>query len=71
MVLFKYRLPNGNVFIWLGTGGIWGRSKGIDNVLILYGGDVLMLETVKTIPLWKKEVVEDVNNLSYEEFVKK
>lgn len=71
MVLFKYKLPNDNVFIWLGKGGTWGKSEGIDNVLVLAGGDVLFLKTVKAIPLWKEEVKEDVKNLSQEEFTKK
>ena len=51
MVLFKYKLPNGNVLIWLGTGETWGRSEGVDNVLILEGGDVLFLKTTKVIPI--------------------
>jgi hypothetical protein len=71
MVLFKYRLPNGNILIWLGTGGIGGKSEGIDNVLVLDGGDVLFLKTTKVIPLNKQEVKEDIKNLSYEEFAKK
>lgn len=65
MVLSKYKLPNGNVFMWLGTG------KSVDNVLILEGGDVLFLKTTRVIPLWKEEVREDIKNLKYEQFAKK
>ena len=71
MVLFKYKLPNGNVLIWLGRGGIWGESEGVDNVLILEGGDVLILKTIKAIPLWEDDIRKDIKNLSYEEFAKK
>lgn len=71
MSLFKYKLPNGNVFIWLGRGGIWGKSEGVDNVLVLYRGDVLFLKTIKVIPLYREEVREDIKNMSYEEFAKK
>lgn len=71
MVLFKYKLPNGNVLIWLGTGETWGKSKGVDNVLILEGGDVLPLKATNVISLWKEEVKEDIKNLEYEEFAKK
>lgn len=71
MVLFKYKLPNGNVFIWLGGGGIWGESEGVDNVLVLDGGDVLILKTIKAIPLREDEIRKDLKNLSYEEFAKK
>ena len=71
MVLSKYKLPNGNVFIWLGTGETWGRSSGVNNVLILEGGDVVSLKTTNVTPLWKEEVREDIKNLKYEEFAKK
>ena len=71
MVLTKYKLPNGNVLIWLGRGGIWGKSEGVDNVLVLAGGDVLFLKTVKIIELYKEKVREDIKSLSREEFAKK
>jgi hypothetical protein len=71
MVLTKYRLPNDNVFIWLGRGGIWEKSEGEDNVLILAGGDALFLKTFRTIELQNDEVKRDIENMSYEEFVKK
>ncbi len=71
MIVTKYTLPNGNVFIWLGTGGIWTSSKGVDNILVLEGGDVLFLKTIKEVSLWKDEVKEDIEKLSFDEFVKK
>ena len=71
IILSKYKLPNGNVFFWLGTGGIWGKTTGIDNVLVLDGGDVLFLETTKVISLHKEGVREDIKNLNHEEFAKK
>jgi len=69
--LFLNTLPNENVFIWLGKGGMWGESGGMDNVLILAGGDVLFLKTIKAISLLKEGVKEDIKNLSYKEFNKK
>jgi len=71
MVLFKYRLPNGNVFIWLGTGRGWGGSEGIDNVLVLAGGDVLFLETRSVLSLAEEEVRKDLQKLGYEKFAEK
>lgn len=71
MVLFRYKLPNGNVLIWLGTGAGWGTSEGIDNVLALEGGDVLLLKTTRVISLWEEGIREDIKNLNYEDFVKK
>lgn len=71
MVLTKYKLPNDNVLIWLGRGGIWGKSEGVDNVLVLAGGDVLFLQTSKILELRREEVREDIKNLSYEELAKK
>jgi hypothetical protein len=65
MALFKYKLPNGNVFIWLAT------SEGIDNLLVLEGGDVLILKTTTVVSLNKEEVKEDIKLLSFEEFVEK
>lgn len=71
MVLFKYKLPNENVFIWVGKGGIWGKSEGVDNVLVLAGGEVLFLKTIETISLWDEKVKEDIKNMGHEEFAKK
>jgi len=74
MVLSKYRFSNGNIFIWLGKGGIWGKGQekgGIDNVLILAGGEVLLLKTVKVLPLYEEKVKEDIKTLKYEDFIEK
>jgi hypothetical protein len=71
MTLQKYSLPNGNTILWLGKGGVWGSSDDLDNVMILTGGDVLFLKTIKTISLRDEEIREDLQKLSYEEFIKK
>jgi len=71
MVLSKYKLPNGNVFIWLGTGGVWGESEGLDNVLILAGGDILFLKTAKVLSLYQEKVRADVESLGHKEFAAK
>ena len=72
MVIFTERLPNGNVFMWLGTGIGWKESEsGIDNALVLTGGDVLLLKTAGTIPLHNKEIVEDLKNLDFTAFCEK
>jgi len=71
MVLSKFKLPNDNVLIWLGTGGLWGKTEGVDNVLILAGGDVLFLETIKTIALHDEVIREDIANLSCEAIIAK
>lgn len=71
MIVDKYKLPNDNVLIWLGTGKGWAESGGIDNVLVLAGGDVLFLKTIKELPLNQKEVREDIKNLSHNKFVEK
>jgi hypothetical protein len=71
MTLLKYKLPNDNVVIWLGSGVGWGKNEGIDNVLILAGGDVLYLKTIKELSLSNNQVREDLKNLSYNELCKK
>jgi hypothetical protein len=71
MVLSRYKLPNDNVLIWLGTGGMWGKTKGVDNVLILAGGDVLFLETTKMISLHDQAFREDLANLNPEAIITK
>lgn len=74
MVLFKHRFPSGNIFIWLGKGDIWGKGlkkAGIDNVLILAGGDVLFLKTAKVLPLYEEKIKEDIKTLTHEDFIKK
>lgn len=72
MPIFKWKLPNGNTFIWFGRGIGWKESKdNIDNALILAGGDLLFLKTAEYLSLIDKEVERDIKNLSYEEFIKK
>jgi len=71
MTLLKYKLPNDNVVIWLGSGFGWVKNDGIDNVLILAGGDVLYLKTIKRLSLSDNQVREDLKNLSYNKFYKK
>lgn len=74
MVLSKHRFSNGNTFICLGKGGIWGKGEkeeGINNVLILETGEVLFLKTVKVLPLHDKKVKEDLKKLNCEEFISK
>lgn len=72
MTLSKHKLRNGNVFIWLGKSEIWGKGgeeEGVDNVLILAGGEVLFLKTAKVLPLYEEKVREDLKILEYEEFI--
>ena len=72
MVIFRERLPNGNVFMWLGTGPGWKEDEsGIDNALVLTGGDVLLLKTAGMLPLHNKEALADLKDLDYKDFCKK
>lgn len=74
MVLCKCKFSNGNTFIWLGKGGIWGKGekeKGINNVLILEDSEVLFLRTVKVLPLHDEKVKEDLKKLNCEDFINK
>jgi hypothetical protein len=74
MVMSKYKLSDGNTFICFGQGGIWGRGEneeGINNLLILEGGEVLFLKTVKVLPLHDEKVKEDLKKLKCEEFINK
>jgi hypothetical protein len=65
-MLDKYRMPNDNVFIWLGT-----TEKKVNNVLILAGGDVLFLEAIRTLSLMKEEVRNDIRTLDPSSLIKK
>ena len=58
----KYKLPNGNVFLWLGPGTGVEKNLGIENVLVLEGGEVLLFKSAITIPLYKQEVISDFRN---------
>lgn len=62
MITNKYKLPNGNTLIWLGNQPIYG----CENILILAGGDVLFLKSVKTFGV--KEIQRDIKALDYDEF---
>jgi len=71
VTLFKYRLSNGNVLIWLGTGEGWKTSQGIDNVLVTHGGQVLILRTVKVLSMMSAETKRDLETLDAEQFAGK
>ena len=65
MIEQKYKLPNGNIFIWLGNQPIYD----CENVLILSGGDVLFLKRVRK---ERSEIIrEDMNKLEKDEFLDK
>ena len=59
------RLLNGNILIWLFS------DRGLDNILILNGGDILFLKTVHTIHLRNPETIEDLKSLRPREFMEK
>ena len=65
MIAHRYKLPNGNTLIWLGNQPIYE----CENVLILAGGDVLFLKPVKK--LYVKELQQDMEKLSQQEFLEK
>ena len=65
MIEAKHELSNGNVLIWLGNQPI----NRCEHVLLLAGGDVLFLETVKT--LQSDELRADLGALSEADFTKK
>jgi len=65
--IFKHKLSNGNTLIWLGK---W-KNDVIDNVLILSGGDVLLLKSICHISLMSSDVRSDLLNLSTYDFIKK
>lgn len=65
MIEQKYELPNGNVFIWLGNQPI----HDCENVLILYGGDVLFLKATRK---ERSETIrEEIERLEKGEFLDK
>lgn len=43
----------------------------INNVLVLSGGDVLFLKTEGILPLWKKDIQDDLEKLDCKTFSKK
>jgi len=62
LIQSKYKHPNGNVFLWLGSGSGIEKNLDIDNVLILDGGEVLLLKSVMSIPLYNQDVISDFRN---------
>ena len=62
----KFELPNGNIFFYLGS-----KVDGIEHVLILKGGTVMFLKTVRTVHLWKNDVIHDIKHLQPEELADK
>jgi len=67
MIENKFLLPNGNVLLW-----IPGKSKDkIENILILAGGDVLLLKSIKHISMLHSYYRDDVLSLPFNDFIKK
>ncbi len=58
-------LQNDNVFIWL---GYFDNTK-VNNVLILYGGEVLILKAIRRFDLNTMKTRDDILNMSVEEFI--
>mgnify|MGYP000054418713 CR=1 FL=1 len=65
MIEARHKLRNGNFLIWLGNQPI----DRCEHVLLLAGGDVLFLQTVKTLP--GNELRADLAALSQADFIKK
>jgi len=67
MIIDKHLLINGNVLLWIPS----NREDDIENVLILAGGGVLLLKTIKHINILHPHTKNDIMTLSSDEFVKK
>lgn len=67
MIINKYLLPNGNVLLWIPN----RREDNIDNVLILAGGEVLLLKSINHINMLYSYVRSDIKTLPFNELVKK
>lgn len=65
LIFFKEILPNDNVFIWLGS---YDNTQ-INNVLILAGGEVLILKAIRRFNLNIERTRNDLINMSIEEFI--
>jgi len=63
MVEQKYKLPNGNTFIWLGNQAI----RGCNNAVVLSGGNVLLLKT--EIEYTADQIKRDITTLSKDDFL--
>lgn len=64
MIEQKYKLPNGNTFIWLGNQAI---LEGCYNALVLSGGNVLLLKT--QVEYSADQIKRDITTLSKEDFL--
>ncbi len=62
----KYRLPNDNILMWLGT-----SDQAVNNILILAGGDMLFLTALKTVSLSEDKTRNDIMTLDRKSFVEK
>ncbi len=62
----KYRLPNNNILMWLGT-----SDQAVNNILILAGGDMLFLTALKTVSLSEDKTRNDIMTLDRKSFVQK
>jgi len=58
-------LPRDNVLIWLGS---FDNSQ-VNNVLILNGGDVLILKAIRRFDLNQQHIRNDILNMDIDEFV--
>ena len=65
MTLFKEILPNDNVFIWLGS----FDNTQVNKVLILAGGEVLILKAIRRIDLNVEKTRNDLLKMSIIEFI--
>lgn len=66
LLIDKYRLPNNNIFMWLGT-----SDQAVNNILILAGGDMLFLTALKTVSLSEDKTRNDIMTLDRKSFVEK
>jgi hypothetical protein len=64
----KFEIENGNTLLYL---ELPNKDGIINNVLVLSGGDVLFLKTEGILPLWKKDIQDDLEKLDCENFAKK
>ena len=65
MTIFKDILPNDNVLFWLGS----YDDRTLNNVLVLYGGRVLILKTIRKFDLNIKQTRNDILNMPIEDFI--
>lgn len=65
MTLFKDILPNDNVFIWLGS----FDNTQVNNVLVLAGGEVLILKAIRRFDLIQEQIRKDLLEMSIREFI--